>query len=322
MRVKRQKRQRRAVRFFTTCFGFRQPFKVLCDGTFIHHLLIHDIAPADKALADVLGGTTKLFTTSCVIGELEHLSLETHKKNRKKIGSQDAADQNSSAIGNPYFESFKAARKLAVARCDHEKRIGAEACIMEVIGDENPYHFFVATQDADMRKNLQQKPAVPLLFGLHKALLLEPPSAFQKEFAAASEEKRLHMTKLEHKLLKKRMDKDLVAGRLNDGDSSDKEATEISPASENLEKHSLRQHGKQKVDHGRKGLGVSDKPKFKRKKAKAPNPLSCKKKKTRAHEDGAKAKVDKDHSETLRSRSRNRIRKRLRKGKTAAETDS
>ncbi|CAH8364511.1 unnamed protein product [Eruca vesicaria subsp. sativa] len=32
MRVKRQKKNRRTVRFFTVCFGFRQPFKVLCDA--------------------------------------------------------------------------------------------------------------------------------------------------------------------------------------------------------------------------------------------------------------------------------------------------
>ncbi|CAM8943646.1 unnamed protein product [Rhodiola kirilowii] len=315
MRVKRQKKHRRAVRFFTTCFGFRQPFKVLCDGTFVHHLLVQDIMPADKALADVLGGTAKLFTTSCVIEELDYLGYETHKKNKKKSGSQDASDQNGH-MDNPYLESCRLARKLGVARCGHEKRIGAEACFLEVIGADNPEHFFVATQDAELRNNLQQKPGVPLLYGLHKALLLETPSAFQKEFAAASEEKRLHMTKLEHKLLKKRMDKDSVAGGATEGDLNGKEATEAFATSE-------RQQGNQKVNHRRKPLGVSDKPQFKRKKAKAPNPLSCKKKKNRAQENGATKKGDKDQGDSSkRSRSRNRNRKRSRKGKTAAEADS
>ncbi|CAM8912810.1 unnamed protein product [Rhodiola kirilowii] len=307
MRVKRQKKHRRAVRFFTTCFGFRQPFKVLCDGTFVHHLLVQDIMPADKALADVLGGTAKLFTTSllvyangcsCVIEELDYLGYETHKKNKKKSGSQDASDQNGH-MDNPYLESCRLARKLGVARCGHEKRIGAEACFLEVIGADNPEHFFVATQDAELRNNLQQKPGVPLLYGLHKALLLETPSAFQKEFAAASEEKRLHMTQLEHKLLKKRVDKDSVAGGTTEGDLN----------------------GNQKVNHGRKPLGVSDKPQFKRKKAKAPNPLSCKKKKNRAQENGATKKGDKDQGDSSK-RSRSRNRKKSLKGKTAAEADS
>uniref|UniRef100_A0A0D3BS49 Uncharacterized protein n=1 Tax=Brassica oleracea var. oleracea TaxID=109376 RepID=A0A0D3BS49_BRAOL len=53
MRVKRQKKNRRTVRFFTVCFGFRQPFKVLCDGTFVHHLVSKDITPADAAVSEL-----------------------------------------------------------------------------------------------------------------------------------------------------------------------------------------------------------------------------------------------------------------------------
>lgn len=63
MRVKKQKRHRKVVRFFSACFGFREPFKVLCDGTFVHHLLIHHLTPADDALSRLLGGRALLFTT-------------------------------------------------------------------------------------------------------------------------------------------------------------------------------------------------------------------------------------------------------------------
>lgn len=66
MRLKRQKRHRKTVRFFTACFGFRDPFKVLCDGTFIHHLVAHDISPVDTALANLLGSEVKIFTTRFV----------------------------------------------------------------------------------------------------------------------------------------------------------------------------------------------------------------------------------------------------------------
>ncbi|XWS32573.1 hypothetical protein CRYUN_Cryun22dG0001100 [Craigia yunnanensis] len=131
MRFKKQKRHRKTVRFFSVCFGFRQPFKVLCDGTFIHHLLHNDLTPADKALSNCLSASVKLFTSSCVLAEL------------KKLGASQSA-------------SFQAARKLAIARCDHEKRVSADACIVEVIGEHNSEHFFVATQDADLRKKLQK----------------------------------------------------------------------------------------------------------------------------------------------------------------------
>ncbi|WOG83270.1 hypothetical protein DCAR_0102445 [Daucus carota subsp. sativus] len=55
MRLKRQKRHGRTLRFFTACFGFGDPFKVLCDCTFIHHLVAHDINPVHTALSNVLG---------------------------------------------------------------------------------------------------------------------------------------------------------------------------------------------------------------------------------------------------------------------------
>ncbi|CAN8288654.1 unnamed protein product [Cochlearia groenlandica] len=76
MRVKRQKKNRRTVRFFTVCFGFRQPYKILCDGTFIHHLISNDITPADTAISDLLGGPFKLFTTRCVVAELQKLGKD------------------------------------------------------------------------------------------------------------------------------------------------------------------------------------------------------------------------------------------------------
>ncbi|KAE9446052.1 hypothetical protein C3L33_22028, partial [Rhododendron williamsianum] len=119
------------VRFYTTCFGFREPFKVLCDGTFIHHLLVNRIAPADSALSNILGGAVKVFTTRCVLAELK-------------------------SLGESYSESLKAAGELITARCDHEKRKSAVACMMEVVGEKNPEHFFLATQDADLREKLQE----------------------------------------------------------------------------------------------------------------------------------------------------------------------
>ncbi len=41
-------------------------------------------------------------------------------------------------------------------RCDHEKCKSAFDCIKEVIGQNNSEHFFVATQDTDLRKTFQE----------------------------------------------------------------------------------------------------------------------------------------------------------------------
>ena len=41
-------------------------------------------------------------------------------------------------------------------RCDHEQIKNAEDCIVEIIGENNPDHFYVGTQDTDMRKKFQE----------------------------------------------------------------------------------------------------------------------------------------------------------------------
>ncbi|XVF16093.1 hypothetical protein REPUB_Repub10bG0001700 [Reevesia pubescens] len=282
MRFKRQKRHRKTVRFFSVCFGFRQPFKVLCDGTFVHHLLHNDLTPADKALSNCLSASVKLFTTSCVLAEL------------KKLGASHSA-------------SFQAARQLAIARCDHEKRVSADACIAEVIGENNSEHFFVATQDADLRNKLQKVPNVPLIFGLRNALFLEPPSKFQREFVKSSEEKRLHMTEKEYKALEKRSTS--ILANADVGDSSDEEG--LGCHSPGLQPHNTRNYSGKERD-------VKDRVRFKRKKAKGPNPLSVKKKKSHENPSLASGKEVKGADGNGESK---RKRKRSRKGKGLAGPD-
>ncbi|ESQ52056.1 hypothetical protein EUTSA_v10017887mg [Eutrema salsugineum] len=188
MRVKRQKKNRRTVRFFTVCFGFRQPYKVLCDGTFIHHLVTNEITPADTAISELLGGPVKLFTTRCVVAELQKL-------------------------GYDFAESLEAAQMLSTATCEHEEAKSADACLSDVIRTNNSEHFFLGTQDFEFRKKLQQESIVPLLFGLRKTLLIDQPSDFQRETAKSSERKRLMMTDAEKRMLEKQTARILAAKR-------------------------------------------------------------------------------------------------------------
>jgi U3 small nucleolar RNA-associated protein 23 len=261
MRLKKHKRHRRAVSFFKTCHGFHEPFKVLCDGTFVHHLLVNNITPADTALTNLLGAPVKIFTTSCVLAELK-------------------------ILGDSYAESFKAASNLITTRCEHEKRKSAVNCIAEVIADRNSEHFFVATQDSNLRADFREKPSVPLIFGLRNALLLEPPSTFQKEYAKAAEEERSHMRDFEFKMLdiKKKDNVDVVELRRPSDDTGGIETRSLNT---NVSK---------------------DKVPFKKKKAKGPNPLSCKKKKSRVNHSPVKEQEGEDGKNTMRSRGKKRKR--------------
>ncbi|KAI3747941.1 hypothetical protein L6452_10694 [Arctium lappa] len=274
MRLKKQKRHRRSVRFYTTCFGFRSPFKVLCDGTFIHHLLVNRITPADTALSNILGAPVKMFTTRCVLAELK-------------------------SLGEGYSDSLNVARDLIPARCDHEKRKSAVACLAEVIGEDNSEHFFVASQDADLRKKFQEIPAVPVIFALRNALFLEPPSQSQQQFAKVAEDQRSHMNELEFKMLLNKKKRSSATDE--PGDSSVADEALPDKIIEDLKKNAA----KRKTD-------VKDKVQFKRKRAKGPNPLSCKKKKTETQNHVAK-KESNESVETTRSRSRQRKRSRKQK---------
>ena len=93
MRVKRRSRHRKVVKFYSTCFGFREPYKVLIDGTFVHHLLVHQLLPADDALRELLSVSRAppLLTSKCVVAELRRL-------------------------GKSHSEAFDAAQLVATAR--------------------------------------------------------------------------------------------------------------------------------------------------------------------------------------------------------------
>ncbi|KAE8648473.1 rRNA-processing protein UTP23 homolog isoform X1 [Cucumis sativus] len=277
MRIKKQKRQRRAVRFYTTCCGFRPPFKIFCDGTFVNHLLSNQIMPADEAVAKTVGDRVKLFTTRCVLLELK-------------------------ALGQSYSGAFEAASQLFTARCDHEKRKSAEACILDVIGESNPEHFFVATQDTNLRKQLQQIPGVPLIFGLRNALFMEQPSDVQRQFVKSLEEKRMHVSEVERDLLKKKTKYVVEAEKTNEDEDLE---------DQNLDTLVLKKKKKNIPSN------LKDRPQFKRNKAKGPNPLSCLKKKVKPSPHPVSEKKKDDDSVAQK---RTRKRKRSRKAKAPTET--
>ncbi|CAK7329170.1 unnamed protein product [Dovyalis caffra] len=103
----------------------------LMRGTFVHHVIVDNIAPADTAISNILGGSVKLFTTRCVLAELKR-------------------------PGKSYDESLEAAKLLMMARCDHEKIKSAAGCILEIIREKIPDHFFVGSQETDMLKKFHE----------------------------------------------------------------------------------------------------------------------------------------------------------------------
>ncbi|XP_062221430.1 uncharacterized protein LOC133920863 [Phragmites australis] len=275
MRVKKRSRHRKAVKFYATCFGFREPYKVLLDGTFVHHLLSQRLLPADDALRSLLSAsrTPALSTSKCVLAELRRL-------------------------GKSHADAFDAANLLATTKCEHDKVVSAVNCILSLIGDKNPEHFFVATQDADLREKLREVPGVPVIYGLKNSLFIEQPSVQQRKFAQLDEAKRLNMDISEYKKLLKVASEGKTDADENGSDGGQNERP-ISALVKNA-------------------LGVAEKSKFKRNRAKGPNPLSCKKKKPKPESSGVQNQGAKADGESKRKRVRKR--KRSHKDNTQAET--
>lgn len=68
-------------------------------------------------------------------------------------------------------------KKFPVHKCGHEgKPIVASKCLLSMLGDCNPSHYIVATQDRDLQSHIRDKIGVPLLYLHGKTPVLEQPS--------------------------------------------------------------------------------------------------------------------------------------------------
>jgi U3 small nucleolar RNA-associated protein 23 len=63
MRRRKHKNVRRAVRFFKVLHGFREPYKVLLDGNFVH--VMREMAAGDprEKIPQLLGAKCRCFVT-------------------------------------------------------------------------------------------------------------------------------------------------------------------------------------------------------------------------------------------------------------------
>jgi U3 small nucleolar RNA-associated protein 23 len=235
MRVKKQKQLRRHVSFYKTCFGFREPFKVLVDGTFVHYSLTQKLGALQDSISHILGAPAKPLVTRCVVAELKKL-------------------------GEAYSGTALAARRLDLIRCEHEPFLPAGECLTSLVGSHNEEHYFVATQDLDLRKRLRKVHGGALLYANNTSIVLEPPSDTQKQYAKMGEVERNRLSEREKHLLKLRQEKLEGEAKADDVAADGKQRKNV------------------KKNHN--PLGVADRPVFKRKRVKGPNPLSCKKKKT------------------------------------------
>ncbi|XP_014459347.2 rRNA-processing protein UTP23 homolog isoform X1 [Alligator mississippiensis] len=160
MKITRQKHAKKHVGFYKYNFQVREPFQVLLDGTFCQAALRNKIQIREQ-LPGYLGGATQLCTTRCVLKELE-------------------------SLGKELYGAKLIAQRFQVRHCSHfEDPVSGSACLLSMIQDGNPHHYFIATQDQDLAKKVKKKPGVPLLFIIQNTIVLDKPSPKSLAFVQA-----------------------------------------------------------------------------------------------------------------------------------------
>ncbi len=207
MRIKRAKANKRALVVYHYSFGFRQPYQVLVDASFLHMASMLPKA-IQESMATILFGDVKLMTTNCVCNELKQGGREMKK-------------------------TFYLAKGLEKRRCAHDVPVSAHECLMSVItgvdaappvprsitesdvpqaeGDAlqaqetkpikkkkskeqlvNKHNYVVGTQDIGLRTKLRQVAGVPLVYISKSVYILEPASEATLNYRI-NEERRKNM---------------------------------------------------------------------------------------------------------------------------------
>ncbi|EDV25842.1 uncharacterized protein TRIADDRAFT_24331 [Trichoplax adhaerens] len=161
MKITRLKHVRRILSFYHNSLGINEPYQILVDGTFCQAALSNKIYIKEQ-LPKYLDGSVNLCTTKCVVHEGRNL-----------------VDTNYPSL----LGAVLIAKRFYQKQCHHKSSLPAAECILDLIGEKNQNHYFVATQDKDLRAALRKIGCVPILYINYNAIILEKPSMKTKTTA-------------------------------------------------------------------------------------------------------------------------------------------
>ncbi|XP_057684149.1 rRNA-processing protein UTP23 homolog [Corythoichthys intestinalis] len=151
MKIKRQKQAKKTLSFYKYNFNFREPHQILIDGTFCQAALKNKIQIKEQ-MPKYLMGEVQLCTTNCALKELE-------------------------TLGKELYGAKLILQRYQVRKCQHFKNpVPASECLLSMLEDKNPHHYFVATQDFTLTTGLKKIPGVPLLYIVLNTIVLDKPS--------------------------------------------------------------------------------------------------------------------------------------------------
>ncbi|NWY51640.1 UTP23 protein, partial [Chionis minor] len=81
------------------------------------------------------------------------------------------------SLGKALYGAKLIAQRFQLRNCSHHKDpVSGSACLLSMIEEGNPHHFFIATQDQDLANKVKKKAGVPLLFIIQNTMVLDKPS--------------------------------------------------------------------------------------------------------------------------------------------------
>ncbi|KAL1256127.1 hypothetical protein QQF64_014188 [Cirrhinus molitorella] len=151
MKIKRQKQSKKTTSFYKYNFCFREPYQILIDGTFCQAALKNKIQIKEQ-LPKYLMGEVQLCTTNCALKELDTLAKNLY--GAKLI-----------------------LQRFQMRKCKHTKDpVPASECLLSMLEETNPHHYFIASQDRELTTALKKIPGVPLLYIILNTMVLDKPS--------------------------------------------------------------------------------------------------------------------------------------------------
>jgi U3 small nucleolar RNA-associated protein 23 len=89
-------------------------------------------------------------------------------------------------------DTRRACKRYALHKCNHDgEGTSAAQCLASLVGDSNPDHFLVATQDRDLQRQVGAVPGGGAIYASANGVHLDPPSEAQAEHARQREARRL-----------------------------------------------------------------------------------------------------------------------------------
>ena len=192
MRITRHKAFKKALRFYKAAYDYVDPFHVIAHPSFIDSAVTGKINLKDD-LSKLLAGRVTPMVTECIMSYL--------RKN-----------------GRTNTQSLLMGKCCYRLKCghDHKKPLTPSDCIISQLEKDNPRHFFIASQDDEVKTLARKIPGTPVMSIHGNLLMLESPS----------EESRITA---EHRDIKRRLPKLWEEKVLEQSSSEDEEGCTEKP---------------------------------------------------------------------------------------------